>query len=65
MQHETALPVMDRVPSVGTALEAGDDIVLLCKDIHYLALALVSPLEAEDDVYFCCIVAHDISSDNV
>ena len=60
VQYETLPSVLDRVSGVRAALEAGDDIVFLCKDIHYLALALVSPLEAEYDVYFCCICVHDI-----
>ena len=59
VQHESFASVLDRVSCVRTSLEAGDDIIPLCEDIHYLSFALVSPLEAEDDVYFRCIAVHD------
>ena len=40
------------VASVGSALEAGYDIVSRSEDIDYFALALVSPLETQQYVYF-------------
>lgn len=56
MKHESFSAVLDRVPGIGTALEAGYYIVLSGKNIHYLAFAFVSPLESEDYVYFAVLL---------
>ena len=43
---------LQRVTGIGTALETGHDLVTGRKHVHDLTLALIAPLEAEDDVYF-------------
>ena len=44
----------ERVPGVGTALEASDDIVLWRQDVHDFSLPFIAPLEAEQNINFHC-----------
>ena len=43
---------LQRVTGIGTALEAGYDLIAGRKHIHNLSLALVTPLQAEDNIHF-------------
>jgi hypothetical protein len=42
----------DGVAGIGAALETGDYIVLGCEYINDFSLALVSPLETQQNIYF-------------
>src|SRR5207248_665815 len=55
MQHMTLTAEDDRVACVVAALIARDDVEVSGKDIDDLALALVSPLQADD----CEILLHN------
>ena len=47
---------LQRVTGIGTALKTGDDLVGRRQHIHDFSLALVTPLQAEDNVnFFHCI----------
>ena len=39
----------DSVTSVGAAIEARADVVVLREDVYQLAFAFIAPLRAEDD----------------
>jgi hypothetical protein len=42
----------DGVAGIGATLETGDYIVLGCEYINDFSLALVSPLETQQNIYF-------------
>ena len=44
----------ERVPGVGTALEAGDDVILWRQNVHDFPLPFIAPLEAEQNINFHC-----------
>lgn len=52
MKNESISVEYQRVACVWTALEARYNLVIRGQYIDYFAFALVSPLEAENDVYF-------------
>jgi hypothetical protein len=48
VKHIAFVVEMERVTRIGTALEAGDNIVAGCKHINNLAFAFVAPLQTEN-----------------
>jgi hypothetical protein len=53
MKDERLVPDLDGVPGVGAALIANYPVGALRENINELALALVSPLGADDDDRAC------------
>ena len=56
---------LQRMTGIGTTLESGYNLVMGREHVHDLSLALVAPLEAEDNVYFfhCIRISYLVTKD--